>query len=376
MPTSGNQEILKTAKTALVKAYRSGKVSLKAVEEASKVLKNKPRQLKHLGTGGEGVATLMTNPKHGANVMKSFDTESNLFSPENFYTKQKVWKATKNNPEFTNYHGQKGNKPVTYHEYVPKEITKTIDPDGSIIVPVKNKARGVLSSKGQPMVDDLHRGNFMQTPKNETKIIDFLTSEPRFSSPKHKAINVKRLEQDRMSMHRPTKQNDRNPAKQDKAWEKYKIDRTMYRAHKRDELPAYDEVKTILRKRNLGVKMRREFRNKLYREARPLADRDVDIGNLKGVKYGMNYSKGMVSKYFNLRHDKASNEYPGTMRDMARDAIHEVRQQKIRVDYHTKKVKAHSGGIFDKYKDAQDYKNKGMAQAKGKWWHQYDSYTT
>jgi hypothetical protein len=132
----------KTAITKMVKMFRAGKIGLPSVAKASKKLQLKPRQLKHLGGGVEGQAHLVTHPKAGLAVQKTYNIGSPTFNPKMIKAKNKM--MTKNPEVFAKHLGSKKGKPVDYYEYVPGtgekiQQSKTLGKDFAGLVDKANK---------------------------------------------------------------------------------------------------------------------------------------------------------------------------------------------------------------------------------------------
>ena len=61
-------------------------------------------QLRHLGTGSEGVATLVAHPEHGVSVRKLYDPRG-LATPEMIRRKEEVGRAVGPNPNMAQFYG-------------------------------------------------------------------------------------------------------------------------------------------------------------------------------------------------------------------------------------------------------------------------------
>jgi len=80
---------------AMGRAVQKGILSISNAAKAAKKLKLKPRFLKRLGSGSEGIAKLMTHPIHGTAVNKIFNPQSPLFNKELIRDKVKILKKMK-----------------------------------------------------------------------------------------------------------------------------------------------------------------------------------------------------------------------------------------------------------------------------------------
>jgi hypothetical protein len=167
----------KIAITKLVKQYRSGQLPLQSVSDASKRLQNKPRQLdaKPLGQGAEGVAHLVTHPSEGIAVQKSYNTQSPVYSPELFNKKLEMSRSIgTTNPMFAKFLGQKGNLPVTYHEYVPSDKSKLTLQGATQSMRDFYKAHKTVAPTGHSIGDaTLNYGNW-NMQGGRPRIFDFL----------------------------------------------------------------------------------------------------------------------------------------------------------------------------------------------------------
>jgi hypothetical protein len=169
--------------------YRAGKIGLKSVSKAAKKLKMKPRELKDIGAGAESINHLVTHPKAGVAVQKTFNPRSAYFSHDTFEKKVKIMKDLKKNKSFAKYLGRKKKKPVIYQEYI-KEKPKVKKGFGDSIDAQHRKNTGTLTkaeqsfeSRKNQAIKKHHLADINKNPSNAIsskkgkKIIDFLVTD-------------------------------------------------------------------------------------------------------------------------------------------------------------------------------------------------------
>ena len=172
--------IEKTSSDAIGRGYGRGEVSEDSWAEAARKLKLKPRKIKTLGQGGEGVANLMTDPDHGVAVWKGHDPTSRFYSKGHFDAKAEVFRKAQGSQEygkyFTDYYGSHPVYPVLKTKYQPV-LTSSVDMgavDGAGKYIYKELPRGALE-KGLG-IRDLSVSNYGYegtTPK----LFDFLSED-------------------------------------------------------------------------------------------------------------------------------------------------------------------------------------------------------
>ena len=111
----------KTSSTRMIRMVQAGKLSAESAGRASKKLNLKPRYIKFLGKGGEGISDLVTYPgaPTGLAAKKTYNIGGGLYSDALFKYKDKQWSALGSNKNFANYYGKdKNKKPIAYHEYI------------------------------------------------------------------------------------------------------------------------------------------------------------------------------------------------------------------------------------------------------------------
>lgn len=168
--------LYKTATNKMVKLFQAGRLPLESLSEASKLLQMKPRELKVLGEGGEGIVHLMTSPQHGLQVRKTYNPHGHLPVDKNISTKEQLYNVLKDHPDlpgadlFAKYYGRDAKLPITYHEYIKGEHTGLGNIGQSQINEITNALHGHGLSVG-----DLHSYNTLKT-ESGPKIIDFLAA--------------------------------------------------------------------------------------------------------------------------------------------------------------------------------------------------------
>lgn len=183
----------KLAADAMTRALRKGLISLSDVGAATKKLGLKPRKLVTLGRGAEGVANLMSDPKHGLSVWKVYNPLGNRYSNQLFSSKLRTYMRLKGNPLFAKFRGAVGRHPVTMHEYVQpvagETAAKVLSPDyiksrlalfgGRMNVLKKMVSPSVRNAiHGDGFISDmfLNPGNTIMTGKGP-RIVDFMVSK-------------------------------------------------------------------------------------------------------------------------------------------------------------------------------------------------------
>lgn len=135
-------------------------------------------QIRHLGGGAEGLATLVAHPQHGISVRKTFDPNAPGYSPEliaRMGSRGNVPGMAAHYGAAPTLHGT----PMHFNEYVQgREATRNMSPEQAqsymrSLRSVKKNLRG----QGYAAAD-LRPGNAMITPTGETKFIDAALLKP------------------------------------------------------------------------------------------------------------------------------------------------------------------------------------------------------
>lgn len=170
----GLKEIAKAIKgNDVAKASRLAKTPgvLKATAAGS--------QIKDLGQGGEGVATLVAHPQHGVAVRKLYNPRA--VTPELVARKEQAAQLTKNNPNVAKMLGsnktQQGN---TMHmmEYVHGSPVQQTPQNYQAI---KNTRQSLAKDlkRGGMTAQDVRAENMVQDASGKAKLIDYLPTKPR-----------------------------------------------------------------------------------------------------------------------------------------------------------------------------------------------------
>ncbi len=145
------------------------------------VLKPTPHghQVRDIGKGSEGLATLTAGPEHGLAVRKTYDPKG-IASPELIARKEQAGKALKNNPHVAQFHGStQGTGGTTAHtmEYVQGK-EPTVSPQSHVAMNAARKglAKGMRQA-GFAGAADVRPANMIQTPQGHVKAVDYLPSQ-------------------------------------------------------------------------------------------------------------------------------------------------------------------------------------------------------
>lgn len=135
-------------------------------------------QIKHLGRGNEGLATMVAHPEHGVAVRKLYDPRG-ITSPAMIARKEEVGHALGSNPNFATFRGSAptphGQGTMHFSEFVPQApgVPKTNDwtPHSLSTSQNASKALGELGYEGH----DIRPGNMVQDARTgQNKLIDFI----------------------------------------------------------------------------------------------------------------------------------------------------------------------------------------------------------
>lgn len=135
-------------------------------------------QLRQLGAGSEGAATLVAHPQHGVAVRKLYDPNG-ISSPAMIARKEELGKALGSDPNFARFYGSaptpRGGTMMHFNEYVPSTQQSPSPSSASI---TRDRAQESLNRLGY-QGHDLRAGN-MITDSNtgQTKVIDYLPGKP------------------------------------------------------------------------------------------------------------------------------------------------------------------------------------------------------
>ncbi len=135
-------------------------------------------QIKDLGMGGEGLATLVADPKQGLSVRKLYDPQG-MASPEMIRRKHYAGKNLVGEQSIAQYKGQaptpQGGGTMQFSEYVPGGAM----PSSSQAKRVGEQARDAIQQR-TPFSNpaDIRPGNMVTDPKSgKTKLIDYIPTQ-------------------------------------------------------------------------------------------------------------------------------------------------------------------------------------------------------
>lgn len=132
-------------------------------------------QIKHLGRGSEGLATLVAHPEHGVSVRKLYDPRG-ISTPAMIQRKEEAGRALGNNPNFSRFQGSAptphGGGTMHFSEYVPQ--TPGAPQAKQWAEQTGNQARQALQSVGYEG-HDIRKGNMaFDASTGQHKVIDFI----------------------------------------------------------------------------------------------------------------------------------------------------------------------------------------------------------
>lgn len=145
-------------------------------------------QIRQLGQGAEGAATLVAHPQHGVSVRKLYDP-AGMSTPEMIARKEQAGKAIGANPHVAQFHGAAqapGGSTMHFNEFVPgsapgsKQFKGTPGvrgmgtPEHAGARQAAAGAQKALRGAGFSGGKDIRMGNMIRTPEGQTKVIDYL----------------------------------------------------------------------------------------------------------------------------------------------------------------------------------------------------------
>jgi len=113
-------------------------------------------QIKDLGRGGEGLATLVAHPEYGVSVRKLYEP-GGLSSPDMILRKEQVGRALGNNPLFAKFLGAEqtpANTPMHFYEYVRGSPMGRMPIEKARPWVDRNQARAELSNLNSRLAND------------------------------------------------------------------------------------------------------------------------------------------------------------------------------------------------------------------------------
>ena len=134
-------------------------------------------QIKDLGMGGEGLASLVANPQHGVHVRKLYNPNG-ISGPEMIARKEQAGKALGNNPAFAKFHGssQTPHGGVAHHMEYVQGNTPTAK-DYAAVKQTKSQVAKGMRSAGFAGAQDIRPANMLKTPQGQVKAIDYLPTQ-------------------------------------------------------------------------------------------------------------------------------------------------------------------------------------------------------
>lgn len=132
-------------------------------------------QLKDLGRGGEGLATAVAHPTHGAAARKIFDPTAGVYSPTIVKRKEQLGGNVEGAAKLLGTSQTQHGTPVHFNEYVPgKQVTRDMMLDPAFAQKFEQaKARTQASGRQQGReLHDLRPANAMRTPQGDVKFVD------------------------------------------------------------------------------------------------------------------------------------------------------------------------------------------------------------
>lgn len=141
-------------------------------------------QIKNLGGGSEGLATLVAHPQHGVAVRKTFDPNAGGYSPELIARKEQLGSL----PGAAQHFGAARtmhNTPVHFNEFVQGAKIRR----GQMTPEQQQATQRAMISTNRALRQqgfhgrDIRDANMMMTPSGEAKVVDYLPFKPDEVSP-------------------------------------------------------------------------------------------------------------------------------------------------------------------------------------------------
>lgn len=141
-------------------------------------------QIKHLGRGSEGLATMVAHPQHGVAARKLYDP-GGISTPAMIARKEEAGKAMGSNPNFAQFLGSAqtphGGGTMHFNEYVPgasRTMKDSTPAQRSAAAQTGRDARSALAEKGYEG-HDIRMGNMVEDSRTgQNKLIDYLPARP------------------------------------------------------------------------------------------------------------------------------------------------------------------------------------------------------
>lgn len=136
-------------------------------------------QIRQLGQGSEGVATLVAHPEHGVSVRKLYDPRG-ISGQEMIARKEQAGRALGNNPHFAQFHGAAQTPyggQMHFSEFIPQGQAPTGQAGARSVRHAKVQAQKGLTQAGFAG-KDIRSGNMVYDARtNSHKVIDYIPSQ-------------------------------------------------------------------------------------------------------------------------------------------------------------------------------------------------------
>ncbi len=137
-------------------------------------------QIKHLGQGSEGLATMVAHPEHGVAVRKLYDPRG-ISGPEMIARKEQAGRALGDNPNFAKFYGSAqtphGNATMHFNEFVPSGQAPTGQAGAQSIRHTQVQAQRGLNQAGFAG-KDIRSGNMIYDARTGNhKVIDYIPGQ-------------------------------------------------------------------------------------------------------------------------------------------------------------------------------------------------------
>lgn len=133
-------------------------------------------EIRDLGRGGEGLASLVAHPKHGLTVRKLYDPAAGVYSPKMIQRKEDLAPLSNEYARFARFHGAADTPVGTrmhFNEFIPN-ATAHKAPFGGVFDRVQRLAK----KKGLDL-HDVRPGNVVTDAAGLPKVIDFAPLRPQ-----------------------------------------------------------------------------------------------------------------------------------------------------------------------------------------------------
>lgn len=138
-------------------------------------------QIKHLGQGSEGLATLVAHPDHGVAVRKLYDPRG-ISGSEMISRKEQAGRALGTNPNFAQFYGSSqtphGNATMHFNEFIPQGQAPTGQAGAQSVRHTQVQAQRGLTQAGFAGGKDIRQGNMVYDARtNNHKVIDYIPAQ-------------------------------------------------------------------------------------------------------------------------------------------------------------------------------------------------------